>query len=131
MEFPCMKGNTLRGRRTACAADSSMRKLYHSCLSHVGANKRTGREDTRVLPSTAVSSEVGGKPYNTPGKSHMWDSASTPFALSLGKGHRKKTEVAHCDMSQIDLSAKWEADQRSVEKTGVDLPFRGKRPGAR
>ena len=89
MKFPCVRGNTSRGRWTACATDSSTREPYHGCLAHAGANKRTGREDARVLPSTAVSSGVGGKAYTPPGKTHMWDSASTPFALSSGKGDRK------------------------------------------
>ena len=92
MKFPCVRGNTSRGRRTACTADNSTRELYHGCLGHAGTSSRTRHEVARIFPCATVNSGVGEKMQNTPGKSHVWDSASTPFALSSGKGVEKSDE---------------------------------------
>ena len=78
----------MSGRRTASATDNSTREMYHDCLGHAGSSNRTGRDVAQILPRTAASSGVGGKAYNTPEKSHVWDRASIPMALTSEKGDR-------------------------------------------
>ena len=113
MKFLCVRGNTSRGIRTACSTDNSTRELFHGCLGHTGASRRNECQDARIPPSATESSSVGGKVCNTPGKSHVSDSASTFFALLSGRENEREEDV-RCDVSQIELTAKWEADQGSA-----------------
>ena len=107
----------MRGRRTACTTDNSTRELYHGCLLQAGAINRTGREDTQILPNTAVSSGVGGMAYNTPENPMCGLTHLSPSHSRRGR-EIEKMEGARCDVSQKGLLTVWEADERSARKDG-------------